>query len=89
MAIPKRVLGKTGQEVTVLGLGGEGVLRTRGQHTRARQVIEEAAEAMRERRLGYTPALGLPELREAIAEDYWNKYQAFAIFSCLNLHTCM
>ena len=38
-----RPFGKGGPEVTVTGLGGEGILRTRGQHGRARQVIEEAA----------------------------------------------
>jgi len=30
MDIPKRKLGKTGVDVTILGLGGEGVLRTDG-----------------------------------------------------------
>ena len=30
MDIPKRRLGKTGIDVTILGLGGEGVLRTYG-----------------------------------------------------------
>jgi hypothetical protein len=30
MGIPKRRLGKTGVEVTILGLGGEGILRTHG-----------------------------------------------------------
>ncbi len=30
MEIPKRTLGRTGVEVTLLGLGGEGVLRTFG-----------------------------------------------------------
>ena len=29
--------------MTITGLGGEGILRTRGQHARARPVIEEAA----------------------------------------------
>jgi aryl-alcohol dehydrogenase-like predicted oxidoreductase len=38
-----RPFGTGGPEVTVTGLGGEGILRTRGQHARARQVIEEAA----------------------------------------------
>jgi aryl-alcohol dehydrogenase-like predicted oxidoreductase len=40
--IPKRMLGKTGIEVTQLGLGGEGVLRTFGQEEEARAVIERA-----------------------------------------------
>ena len=38
-----RTFGKDGPEVTVTGLGGEGILRTRGQHARALPVIEEAA----------------------------------------------
>jgi aryl-alcohol dehydrogenase-like predicted oxidoreductase len=40
--IPTRVFGKTGIEVTVTGLGGEGVLRTHGQEDDARKVIQEA-----------------------------------------------
>lgn len=38
------------------------------------QVIEAAARAMRERTLGYTAALGLPELREAISGYYRRRY---------------
>jgi aryl-alcohol dehydrogenase-like predicted oxidoreductase len=38
-----RPFGKSGPEVTITGLGGEGILRTRGQHARAQPVIEEAA----------------------------------------------
>jgi predicted aldo/keto reductase-like oxidoreductase len=34
--------GKTDQEVTIVGLGGEGVLRTHGQEREAREVILEA-----------------------------------------------
>ena len=34
------------------------------------QVIEAATRAMRERSLGYTAALGLPELRESISRFY-------------------
>jgi aryl-alcohol dehydrogenase-like predicted oxidoreductase len=41
-SIPTRVFGKTGIEVTVTGLGGEGVLRTYGQEDDARKMIEEA-----------------------------------------------
>jgi aryl-alcohol dehydrogenase-like predicted oxidoreductase len=44
MAIPKRILGKTGEEVTRLGLGGEGVLRTYGREGEARAVIARALE---------------------------------------------
>lgn len=42
--IPKRSLGKTGVEVSCVGLGGEGVLRTFGQQTKAKAVIERALE---------------------------------------------
>jgi predicted aldo/keto reductase-like oxidoreductase len=42
--IPRRPLGRTGREVTVLGLGGEGVLRTRGRMVEASRVIERALE---------------------------------------------
>ncbi len=44
MAIPKRILGKTGVEVTALGLGGEGVLRTVGREREAKAVIDRALE---------------------------------------------
>jgi predicted aldo/keto reductase-like oxidoreductase len=40
--IPTRVFGKTGIDVTITGLGGEGVLRTYGQEDDARRVIREA-----------------------------------------------
>jgi len=42
--IPKRPLGKTGVDVTVLGLGGEGVLRTWGRAPEAVAVIRRAVE---------------------------------------------
>jgi len=44
MTIAKRVLGKTGQEVTILGLGGEGVLRTFGRETDAAALINRALD---------------------------------------------
>jgi predicted aldo/keto reductase-like oxidoreductase len=40
--IAARLFGQTGQEVTLVGLGGEGVLRTHGQTHQARKVIQEA-----------------------------------------------
>lgn len=43
-AIPTRPLGKTGQHVTIFGLGGEGVLRTHGRDREARAVIERALD---------------------------------------------
>lgn len=44
MILPKRPLGKTGVEVTVLGLGGEGILRTFGQDKRAYELINRALD---------------------------------------------
>jgi len=44
MTIPKRILGRTGQEVTILGLGGEGVLRTVGQDKEAYGLINGALD---------------------------------------------
>lgn len=45
MTLPQRVLGQTGERVTILGLGGEGVLRTFGYGPKAQAVIEAALEA--------------------------------------------
>jgi predicted aldo/keto reductase-like oxidoreductase len=42
--IPRRPLGKTGVEVTILGLGGEGVLRTFGQEKEAVSLIHRAID---------------------------------------------
>jgi aryl-alcohol dehydrogenase-like predicted oxidoreductase len=44
MEIPKRTLGKTGVEVTVLGLGGEGILRTHGYDREAYDLINRALD---------------------------------------------
>ena len=44
MKIPKRTLGKTGEEVTVIGLGGEGVLRTSGYEKDAYLLINKAID---------------------------------------------
>ncbi len=44
MAIPTRILGKTGQDVTILGLGGEGVLRTIGRDKEAYALINRALD---------------------------------------------
>ncbi|MBW1992446.1 MAG: aldo/keto reductase [Deltaproteobacteria bacterium] len=45
MSLPRRPLGRTGVDVTILGLGGEGVLRTFGYEREARAVIEAALAA--------------------------------------------
>jgi predicted aldo/keto reductase-like oxidoreductase len=42
--IPTRTLGKTGRQVTLFGLGGEGVLRTWGQDRAAARVITRALD---------------------------------------------
>jgi predicted aldo/keto reductase-like oxidoreductase len=44
MAIPTRILGRTGQSVSLLGLGGEGVLRTFGQDKDASALINRALD---------------------------------------------
>ena len=45
MPLPQRVLGSTGVKVTILGLGGEGVLRTFGYEREAQAMIAAALEA--------------------------------------------
>jgi len=44
MEIPKRTLGNTGVEVTVVGLGGEGILRTYGYDRPAYDLINRAMD---------------------------------------------
>jgi len=44
MTIPTRILGRTGQRVTMLGLGGEGVLRTFGQEKDAVALVNRALD---------------------------------------------
>jgi len=44
MNIPKRKLGKTGAEVTILGLGGEGILRTYGHDKEAYDLVNGAID---------------------------------------------
>jgi aryl-alcohol dehydrogenase-like predicted oxidoreductase len=44
MVIPKRRLGNTGVDVTILGLGGEGVLRTDGYDREAYELINKALD---------------------------------------------
>ncbi len=44
MPLPKRRLGKTGEDVTILGLGGEGVLRTFGHERAAYELINRAID---------------------------------------------
>jgi aryl-alcohol dehydrogenase-like predicted oxidoreductase len=44
MGLPKRILGKTGVGVTIMGLGGEGVLRTFGYDREAYVLINKAMD---------------------------------------------
>ncbi len=44
MNIPRRKLGKTGIDVTILGLGGEGILRTFGYEKQAYRLINKAID---------------------------------------------
>ncbi|MEJ2717852.1 MAG: aldo/keto reductase, partial [Deltaproteobacteria bacterium] len=44
MAIERRKLGRTGVEVTIMGLGGEGVLRTFGRDEEAYRLINRAID---------------------------------------------
>ena len=44
MDIPKRRLGRTGGEVTILGLGGEGILRTVGYDRDPSRLINRAID---------------------------------------------
>lgn len=44
MSLPKRLLGSTGVEVTALGLGGEGVLRSFGREKEACDLINRALD---------------------------------------------
>lgn len=44
MELPKRELGKTGADVTILGLGGEGILRTYGYEREAEDLIHRAID---------------------------------------------
>jgi len=44
MSLPTRILGRTGHQVTILGLGGEGVLRTFGRDKEAYALINQALD---------------------------------------------
>ena len=44
MEIPKRMLGQTGVQVSILGLGGEGILRSFGHEKEAQELINSAID---------------------------------------------
>ena len=45
MFLPQRPLGRTGHQATLLGLGGEGILRTYGHEREAQEMIHAALDA--------------------------------------------
>jgi aspartate/methionine/tyrosine aminotransferase len=61
-------LEKQGRHIVHMGIGEP-------DFTAPQVVIDAAIKAMSEGRLQYTSSLGLPELRQAIAQHYLNKYQ--------------
>jgi aryl-alcohol dehydrogenase-like predicted oxidoreductase len=65
--IPKRKLGNTGVEVTLMGLGGEGVLRTHGYDKEAYDLINRAID------------LGINYLESARAYDGSEHYYGLAL----------
>ncbi|MCG6881090.1 MAG: aldo/keto reductase [Deltaproteobacteria bacterium] len=65
--IPKRTLGKTGVEVTLMGLGGEGVLRSHGYDTEASDLINRAID------------MGINYLESARAYDGSERYYGLAL----------
>lgn len=44
VVLPSRPLGQTGRQVSILGLGGEGILRTHGEMAKAVEVIQRALD---------------------------------------------
>ena len=42
--LPSRLLGRTEKEVSLFGLGGEGILRTHGETEKAVKVIQRALD---------------------------------------------
>jgi predicted aldo/keto reductase-like oxidoreductase len=44
MEIPKRMLGQTGVQVSILGLGGEGILRSFGHEKEAQELVNSAID---------------------------------------------
>jgi aryl-alcohol dehydrogenase-like predicted oxidoreductase len=66
-----RPFGKTGREVTVLGLGGEGILRTYGEAARAAEVIGEAAATG----IGYFDTAPAYSGSEGYYGSFWRSHQ--------------
>lgn len=66
-----RPFGGTGREVTVVGLGGEGILRTRGEEAMAAAVIEEAAI----QGIGYFDTAPAYSGSEGYYGSFWRSHQ--------------
>ncbi|MDF0591475.1 aldo/keto reductase [Candidatus Methanocrinis natronophilus] len=66
-----RPFGGTGREVTVVGLGGEGILRTYGEEARAAEVIEEAAA----QGIGYFDTAPAYSGSEGYYGTFWRSHQ--------------
>lgn len=66
-----RPFGKTGRDVTMVGLGGEGVLRTFGEEARAAAVIEEAAAEG----IGYFDTAPAYSGSEGYYGTFWRSHQ--------------
>lgn len=70
--IEKRPFGHTGQSITCVGLGGEGVLRTFGKDEEAEQVIREAAALG----LGYFDSAKAYAGSEDYLGQFWQEHQS-------------
>jgi aryl-alcohol dehydrogenase-like predicted oxidoreductase len=66
-----RPFGRTGREVTAVGLGGEGILRTYGEEARAARVIEEAAL----QGIGYFDTAPAYSGSEGYLGSFWRSHQ--------------
>ena len=83
MKLSKRILGKTGRNVTIFGLGGEGILRTTGYYKEAQAVIEKALE------VGVTyfdTAPAYQHSRDYLGNYLWKKAKREQIFLASKTH---
>ncbi|MBI3027577.1 aldo/keto reductase [Candidatus Woesearchaeota archaeon] len=83
MPLTKRILGKTGRNVTIFGLGGEGILRSTSYHKEAQAVIEKALE------VGITyfdTAPAYQQSRDYLGSYLWKKAKREQIFLASKTH---
>ena len=81
--IPTRELGKTNRKVTIFGLGGEGILRTRGYFNEAEAVIKKAVE------VGvnyFDTAPAYQQSRDYLGKYLWNYAKREEIFLASKTH---